>query len=104
MGFYKNFVDTFGLQNSQLYLAGESYGGYYVPYVASGMLDANDTKYFDVKGIMINDPSIGGFTIQGEGPYISPSFEPRYTPRASRLQRSCHNCVYQTCSNVRHNI
>ena len=87
MGFFKNFVDTFSLQDSHIYLAGESYGGYYVPYVANGMLDANDTTYFDLKGIIINDPSIGGFTIQGEGGYMYSfsHYQPSWTPKASRL-------------------
>ena len=79
MGFYKNFVDTFSLQNAQVYLAGESYDGYYVPYVANGMLNANDTTYFNVKGMMINDPSIGEFAIQAEGD-SPPSFDlPKFT-------------------------
>src|SRR5438876_1074451 len=30
----------------------------YCPYIASAMLDANDTAYFDVTGLMIYDPSI----------------------------------------------
>src|SRR3569833_3012761 len=30
----------------------------YCPYIASNMLDANDTDYFNVAGMMINDPSI----------------------------------------------
>jgi carboxypeptidase D len=32
--------------------------GLYCPYIASNMLDANDTTYFNVKGMMINDPSV----------------------------------------------
>ena len=30
IGFYKQFVDTFGLQGYKVYLTGESYAGYYV--------------------------------------------------------------------------
>ena len=37
---------------------GESYAGQYIPYIASAMLDANDTEYYNVKGVQINDPSI----------------------------------------------
>jgi carboxypeptidase D len=58
MGFWKNFVDTFSMQGYNVYLAGESFAGQYIPYIASGMLEANDTEYFNVKGIQINDPYI----------------------------------------------
>ncbi|ROV99211.1 hypothetical protein VPNG_08228 [Cytospora leucostoma] len=59
-GFWKNFIDTFELQGYKVYITGESYAGMYVPYIASHFLDQNDTTYFNVKGIQINDPSIGG--------------------------------------------
>ncbi|KAH8806068.1 serine carboxypeptidase [Xylogone sp. PMI_703] len=59
MGFWKNFVDTFDLRGYKVYILGESYAGMYVPYIASGFLDANDTHYFNLKGIQINDPSFG---------------------------------------------
>ncbi|KAF9894068.1 hypothetical protein FE257_009041 [Aspergillus nanangensis] len=55
---FKHFVDTFGLHGRKVYLTGESYAGQYIPYIASGMLDEKDSKYFNVKGIQINDPSI----------------------------------------------
>lgn len=44
MGFWENFVDTFDLQDRRVFIAGESYAGYYVPYIASAMLDTNNTK------------------------------------------------------------
>lgn len=34
--FWKNFVDTFGLEGYKVYITGESYAGMYVPYIASG--------------------------------------------------------------------
>lgn len=58
MGFWKNFVDTFSMQGYKIYVTGESYAGQYNPYIASAMLDANDTEYYNVKGMQINDPSI----------------------------------------------
>jgi carboxypeptidase D len=58
LGFFKNFVDTFGLQNRKVYVTGESYAGRYVPYIADAMHSKNDTEYYDVKGIMFYDPSI----------------------------------------------
>lgn len=41
-----------------MYITGESYAGQYIPYIASAMLDRNDTEYYNVAGIQINDPSI----------------------------------------------
>jgi len=31
LGFFKNFIDTFGLHNKKIFISGESYAGYYVP-------------------------------------------------------------------------
>ncbi|KAI9038994.1 putative serine carboxypeptidase (CpdS) [Aspergillus affinis] len=55
---FKHFSDTFSLHGRKVYLTGESYAGQYIPYIASAMLDEEDEKYFNVKGIQINDPSI----------------------------------------------
>ncbi len=43
LGFWENFVDTFALQNRRIFVTGESYAGYYVPYIADAMLNKNDT-------------------------------------------------------------
>ncbi|PQE22949.1 carboxypeptidase cpdS protein [Rutstroemia sp. NJR-2017a BBW] len=56
--FWKNFIDTFSMQGYKVYITGESYAGQYIPYIASAMLDHNDTTYYNVKGVQINDPSI----------------------------------------------
>jgi carboxypeptidase D len=69
-GFFKNFISTFDMQHWDVYVTGESYGGYYVPYIADGMIEANDTEYFNLKGISINDPIIGDETIQQQGMYM----------------------------------
>ncbi|KAF2464279.1 alpha/beta-hydrolase [Lindgomyces ingoldianus] len=63
-GFYKSFVDTFDVHNWDVYVTGESYAGYYVPYIADGFIQANDTEYFNLAGISINDPIIGDETVQ----------------------------------------
>jgi carboxypeptidase D len=57
-GFWKNFIQTFAMQGYKVYITGESYAGQYIPYIASSMLDEEDSEYFNVKGININDPSI----------------------------------------------
>lgn len=56
--FWKNFIETFSMQGYKVYITGESYAGQYIPYLAAGMLDRNDTKHYNLKGIQINDPSI----------------------------------------------
>ncbi|KAF2867529.1 serine carboxypeptidase-like protein [Massariosphaeria phaeospora] len=63
-GFYKSFVDVFDVHGWDIYVTGESYAGFYVPYIADGFLQANDTDYFKLAGISINDPIIGDETNQ----------------------------------------
>ncbi|KXT17005.1 hypothetical protein AC579_7413 [Pseudocercospora musae] len=58
MAFWKNFMETFDLTGRKVYITGESYAGQYIPYISYFMLEANNTEYYDVKGIQINDPSI----------------------------------------------
>ncbi|PSR75466.1 Alpha/Beta hydrolase protein [Coniella lustricola] len=65
MEFWQNFVDTFDLTGYKVYIVGESYAGMYVPYIASGMLDTNDTEYYNVSGIMVYDPCIAYDYLQG---------------------------------------
>ena len=43
LGFWENFVDTFGLQNRRVFITGESYAGFYVPYIADAMLNKEDS-------------------------------------------------------------
>lgn len=50
---------------------GESYAGQYVPYIADGFLNATDPQYFDVKGIMVYDPSIGYDSITEQVPTLA---------------------------------
>lgn len=68
LGFFKNFLDTFGLTNRKVFVTGESYAGYYVPYIADAMLNTNDTKYYDVEAIMIYDPSTSTGAVQEQIP------------------------------------
>ena len=63
VGFYQQFVKAFGIQGWDLYLTGESYAGYYVPYIADAFITANDPD-IHLKGIAINDPIIGDGTVQ----------------------------------------
>lgn len=64
LGFWKNFIDTFSLQGYKVYIAGESYAGAYCPYIASAMLDKNDTAYYNVSGLIVYDPVLGDDVVQ----------------------------------------
>ncbi|KAL8817509.1 MAG: hypothetical protein Q9223_003672 [Gallowayella weberi] len=71
LGFFKNFVDTFAMQGRKVYITGESYAGYYVPYIANAMLEANDKAYYNVEGILIYDPSTSTDTVQEQIPAVA---------------------------------
>lgn len=64
LGFFKNFIDTFGLQGKTIHITGESYAGYYVPYIADAMINEKDTTYYNVSSIMIYDPSTSYNSVQ----------------------------------------
>ena len=83
LGFFKNFVDTFGLQNRKVYITGESYAGYYVPYIADAMLNSNDTTYYNVESIMIYDPSTSTEAVQQQSMYPTTHEEPSLTVLSS---------------------
>lgn len=67
IGFYKSFVDAFQVKNYKVYLTGESYGGYYVPYIADAFIKAKDPVYYNIQGVAINDPILGDGTLQEQG-------------------------------------
>ena len=60
VGFFKNFLSTFDIDNYNVYVTGESYAGRYVPYVSSALIDeeANGAN-FNVSGALMYDPVIG---------------------------------------------
>lgn len=70
LGFWKNFMETFGLKGRKVYILGESYAGQYIPYIAYHMLQAKDTDYYNVKGIQINDPSVNYDDVILEAPSV----------------------------------
>ncbi|KAL3424276.1 serine carboxypeptidase-like protein 1 [Phlyctema vagabunda] len=57
LGWWENFVDTFELHGRKVFISGESYAGYYVPYIADAMLNTNNTEYYNLEATMIYDPS-----------------------------------------------
>ncbi|KAK1972508.1 serine carboxypeptidase [Colletotrichum sublineola] len=101
-GFYKNFVDTFQTNDWKTYITGESYAGYYVPYIADSFISANDPEYFNLAGISINDPLIGDETIQGQVvvmPYVEywqnlMYLNETFLKKARERQESCNYTSY----------
>ena len=67
LGFWKNFVNIFSVKGYKIYIAGESYAGQYIPYIASAMLDQEDDDYYNLKGIQIDDPSINSDDVLVQG-------------------------------------
>jgi len=70
LGFFKNFVDNFSLQDRKVYITGESYAGYYVPYIADAMHNANDTTYYNIDSIMFYDPSTTYDVVENDIPAV----------------------------------
>jgi carboxypeptidase D len=71
VNFFENFENLFGLRDHKIFVTGESYAGRYVPYIASAMLDKNDTSLFNVSGALMYDPCIGDWDFtQQEVPVV----------------------------------
>ncbi|PNP56123.1 hypothetical protein THARTR1_03648 [Trichoderma harzianum] len=70
MGFWRNFVDVFGLHGWRVYIATESYGGYYGPYISSHFIDANNTDHYNLAGLIMYDGVITGKTVQYNLPIL----------------------------------
>lgn len=69
-GFWRNFVDTFGMHGWKVYIAGESWAGMYGPYIASHFIDAKDTDYFDTQGMIIYDGNLYGPVVHSGIPIL----------------------------------
>lgn len=70
MGFWRNFVDVFGLHGWRVYIAAESYGGYYGPYISNHFIDANDTDHYNLAGLIIYDGAITAKTVHYRVPVL----------------------------------
>ncbi|KAF7713398.1 Carboxypeptidase [Penicillium ucsense] len=69
--FWRRFIDAFQMQGYKVYMAGESYGGQYIPYIASGILDQKNREHFNLKGILLYDPSINEDGVMMQAPAVS---------------------------------
>ncbi|KAL1746186.1 Alpha/Beta hydrolase protein [Schizophyllum fasciatum] len=69
-GFLGQFIEVFDeLQGAEFYLSGESYAGYYVPYIANYIYEHPGLD-LDLQGIWIADPSLSYDVVQGEIPAL----------------------------------
>lgn len=57
--FLKEYIKVFPeVQNHEFYIAGESYAGQYIPYIAKAIIDENNNQketWMDLKGVMIGN-------------------------------------------------
>jgi carboxypeptidase D len=58
------------MEGYTIYIAGESYAGYYVPYIADAMLNEKDKEYYNLSSILIYDPSLSSDVIQEQIPAV----------------------------------
>ncbi len=71
MGFWKNFITLFSMQGYSIYVTGSSYSGMYSPYIASGMLDANNKTFFNVSGLQVFDGVFSNLALSEDLPVAS---------------------------------
>ena len=71
LGFFQNFVDLFNLQNRTVYLAGESYAGMYIPYIADAMFRAKDPMYYGLEATMMYDPLLNNNNVMRQIPAVA---------------------------------
>ncbi|KAN0139502.1 Alpha/Beta hydrolase fold [Lactarius tabidus] len=71
-GFFEQFLDVFSeLKGKNLYLTGESYAGYYVPYFADYIFSNPSALDLKLKGIWLGSPVLGDVVIELEVPSVN---------------------------------
>jgi carboxypeptidase D len=71
VGFMGQFLETFpGLKGKNFYATGESYAGYYVPYIANYIYNHPGVIDLALKGIWIADPSLSYGVVQEQIPAL----------------------------------
>jgi carboxypeptidase D len=71
LGFWERFVNTFDLHGKKVFIAGESYAGYFVPYIADAMLNKRDKSLYNLEATLIYDPSTSSSTVQDQVPILA---------------------------------
>ncbi|KLO06769.1 alpha/beta-hydrolase [Schizopora paradoxa] len=71
MGFLEQFLEVFSeLKGKDFYVSGESYAGFYVPYIANWIYEHPEGLDLHLKGISIADPSLSYGVVQQEIPAL----------------------------------
>ncbi|TDZ13450.1 putative serine carboxypeptidase [Colletotrichum spinosum] len=58
LGFYQNWMETFGTKGRKTYLTGESYAGHYIPYIGDAMIKSDQSEDYSLSGAMMFSPYI----------------------------------------------
>ncbi|KXS98213.1 hypothetical protein AC578_263 [Pseudocercospora eumusae] len=58
VSFYEQFAETFDVKGWDIYLTGESYAGFYLPYIGNAFIKKNSSD-LPLKGVHMNDPILG---------------------------------------------
>ncbi|OHE94397.1 carboxypeptidase cpdS [Colletotrichum orchidophilum] len=58
LGFYHNWMETFGTKGRKTHLTGESYAGHYIPYIGDAMIKSNQSADYNLSGAMMFSPYI----------------------------------------------
>ncbi|KAI5299872.1 hypothetical protein KEM55_001308 [Ascosphaera atra] len=64
--FLKRFQETFAIKGKKIYLAGESYAGYFHPYIGREMIHRQDKDYFDFQGALLFNPALNSVLNSGK--------------------------------------
>ncbi|KAF8512401.1 alpha/beta-hydrolase [Gautieria morchelliformis] len=99
MGFLEQFLDVFSeLKGKNFYVSGESYAGFYVPYIANWIYEHPGLD-LNLQGIWIADPSLSYGVVQQEIPALrfvqaNRNLFPFNSSFMSTLQDISDNCGY----------
>ncbi|KXH65985.1 carboxypeptidase cpdS [Colletotrichum salicis] len=58
LGFYHNWMETFGTKGRKTHLTGESYAGHYIPYIGDAMIKSNQSADYNLSGALMFSPYI----------------------------------------------
>ncbi|GKT41518.1 putative serine carboxypeptidase [Colletotrichum spaethianum] len=58
LGFYDNWMDTFGTKGRKTFLTGESYAGHYIPYIGDAMIKSTQSADYNLSGALMFSPYI----------------------------------------------
>ncbi|KAK7057503.1 carboxypeptidase [Favolaschia claudopus] len=100
MGFLEQFLEVFSeLKGNNFWVSGESYAGFYVPYIANWIYEHPAGLDLDLKGIWIADPSLSYGVVQQEIPALrfaraNQNLFPFNTSFWNQLQTISDNCGY----------